>query len=107
MTVTVPAMRVLIRPEARKDLSDASAWYDNQGPGLGLSFLTAVRQQLLQIRSRPEAFPPFHRQTRRALIKRFPYAVIFLVQAEQERIIVIAVLHCGRDPRLWRARSQV
>lgn len=47
--MTVPAMRVLIRPEARKDLSDASA----------------VRQQLLQIRSRPEAFPPFHRQTRR------------------------------------------
>lgn len=28
------------------------------------------------------------------------------VQPEQNRIIVLAVLHCGRDPSLWRLRSQ-
>jgi len=100
-------MQLLIRPEARKDLSDASAWYAKQGSGLGLTFLAAVRQQLLQITARPEAFPPFHRQTRRSLIKRFPYGIIYLVQHDQERIIVLAVLHCGRDPRLWQARSQL
>jgi hypothetical protein len=32
-----------------------------------------VLKQLLQIRERPEAFLIFHSQTRRALIKRFPY----------------------------------
>lgn len=99
-------MRVLIRPEARDDLRNASAWYAKQGPGLGLSFLAVIRQQLLQIRERPEAFPIFQSQTRRALIKRFPYGIIDLVQRDQERMIVLAVLHCGRDPLLWQARSQ-
>jgi hypothetical protein len=49
------------------------SWYDKQGAGLGLRFLAAIRQQLLQIRERAEAFPIFQSQTRRALIKRFPY----------------------------------
>jgi len=99
-------MDLLIRPEARVDLASASAWYANQAPGLGQRFLAVVRQQLLQIRSRPGSFPPFHQQTRRALVPRFPYGVVYLVQPEQNRIIVLAVLHCGRDPRLWRLRSQ-
>ena len=102
----VPPLRVLIRPEARADLSTASSWYADQGPGLGLSFLAEVREQLRRISERPESFPIFHTQTRRALIKRFPYGIVYLVEHENRRIIVLAVLHCGQDPRLWRTRSQ-
>jgi plasmid stabilization system protein ParE len=99
-------MRILIRPEAREDLRDASTWYADQAPGLGKRFLAAIREQLLQISASPDAFPLFHQRTRRALIRTFPYGIIDLVQPEQERIVVVAVLHCGRDPKLWRSRSQ-
>jgi plasmid stabilization system protein ParE len=102
----VPPLRVRIRPEARADLSAASTWYAEQGPGLGSSFLAEVREQLRRISERPESFPIFHNQTRRALIKRFPYGIVYLVEHEHSCIIVLAVLHCGRDPRLWRTRSQ-
>jgi hypothetical protein len=47
-----------------------------------------------------------YRGTRRALIRRFPYGVIYLPVPEQNSIVVLAVLHCGRDPRLWRQRSK-
>ena len=100
-------MRILIRPEAREDLSAASSWYADQAPGLGQRFLAAIREQLLQIRTTPEAFPFFHQGTRRALIRRFPYGIVYLVQPEQQRIVVLAILHCGRDPKLWRGRSQL
>jgi toxin ParE1/3/4 len=100
-------MQILIRPEAREDLSAASSWYADQAPGLGKRFLAAIREQLLQITATPDAFPLFHQGTRRALIKRFPYGLIYLVQPEQDRIVVLAILHCGRDPKLWRSRSQL
>ena len=59
--------------------------------------------------SRPsehEAYALGYRGTRRALIRRFPYGVIYLPVPEQNSIVVLAVLHCGRDPKLWRQRSK-
>jgi toxin ParE1/3/4 len=64
-----------------------------------------VRRTFHRIRTNPEAYPLGYRGTRRALIRRFPYGVIYLPVAELDTIVVLAVLHCGRDPKLWRQRS--
>ena len=40
------AERILIRPEAREDLRDASTWYADQDPAIGNRFLAAIREQL-------------------------------------------------------------
>jgi len=39
----------------------------------------------------------------RALTRRFPHAVYFVV--ERERIVVIGVFHQHRDPASWRDRA--
>jgi hypothetical protein len=50
------------------------------------------------------AYPAGYRNTRRALIRRFPYGVVYLPIPEQDTIVVLAaVLHCGRDPKLWKS----
>lgn len=36
---------------------------------------------------------------RRAIVTRFPYAVFY--QVEPKRVVVLAVIHTARDPRLW------
>ena len=56
------AERILIRPEAREDLRDASTWYADQAPGLGNRFLAAIREQFwIQMRPlHPQSCP--HRQ---------------------------------------------
>ena len=98
-------MVLRLRPEARLDLEAAARWYETQEPGLGRKFLHEVRQAFDRIRSNPEAYAEGYRNTRRALIWRFPYGVIYLPVPEQGSIVVLAVLHCGRDPKLWRQRS--
>jgi hypothetical protein len=40
------SFRVLLRPEAEVDISDAATWYENQRGGLGGEFLEAVFQRL-------------------------------------------------------------
>jgi plasmid stabilization system protein ParE len=39
---------------------------------------------------------------RRALVRRFPYVIFYVVEAE--RIVVYAVFHCSQDPAKWKAR---
>ncbi len=39
---------------------------------------------------------------RRSLLKKFPYAVVFIVMAEEIRILAVA--HGRRRPGYWRAR---
>jgi toxin ParE1/3/4 len=98
-------MVLRLRPEARLDLEAAARWYEAQEPGLGRRFLQEVRQAFHRIRGNPEAYAEGYRNTRRALIRRFPYGVIYLPVPKQGSIVVLAVLHCGRDSKLWRQRS--
>ena len=95
-----------LRPAARDDLDAAARWTEAQEPGLGRQFLAEVRLVFWRIRSNPAAYPASYRGTRRALIRRFPYGVIDLAVPEQSTIVVLAVLDCGRDPKLWRLRSR-
>ena len=95
-----------LRPAARDDLDAAARWYEAQEPGLGRQFLAEVRLVFQRIRSNPAAYPASYRGTRRALIRRLPYGVIYLPVPDQSYIVVLAVLYCGRDPNLWRQRSR-
>jgi len=93
---------VRLRPEAEDDLAEAAVWYEEQQPGLGQRFLDAAAATVSRISASPLAFPIVYRSTRRALLQRFPFGVFF--QVEQERVVVIGVLHGSRHPRAWRRR---
>ena len=54
-------------------------------------------------RTRPLQFPEVEPNVRRALLRRFPFAVYFL--AEAGTVEIIAVLHMRRDPETWRTGS--
>jgi toxin ParE1/3/4 len=93
---------LIIRPEAEFDLAEAYGWYETQLPGLGSQFLLSVDAALASIQRTPELYPVIHKNVRRSLIRRFPYGVFYV--AEQDRIVVLAVLHARRDPRSWEDR---
>ncbi len=96
------SLPVIFRPEAQADLEETYAWYEEQRAGLGEDLLLCMEDALSKIRRHPEAYPEMHKGVRRALIRRFPYGVFYLV--EEEAIVVIAVFHSRRDPRRWESR---
>ncbi|MEN8150988.1 MAG: type II toxin-antitoxin system RelE/ParE family toxin [Planctomycetota bacterium] len=91
-----------VRPEARAELHEAFAWYEEKQAGLGQQFLTAVDATISRIRRQPGSFPLIQVGTRKALLRRFPYAVLF--EVEDVRITVIAVYHGRRKPHGWSDR---
>ena len=94
--------RLRLTPEAELDLDEAHAWYLEQRPGLGGQFLRAVDACIGAILHHPEAYQLVDRKMRRALLRRFPYAVFF--EVGEAEILVYAVFHCARDPRSWKRR---
>ena len=91
-----------VRPEARAELQQAFAWYEEKQAGLGYQFLFAADATIDRIRRHPEMFPLIEDAVRKALLRRFPYAVLF--EVEDVRITVIAVYHGRRRPHGWSDR---
>jgi toxin ParE1/3/4 len=93
---------LVVRSAAEAEATDAALWYEARAVGLGADFLRAVDVALTEIQRMPERFPLVHRGCRRALLRRFPYAIYYVPSAEA--IHVIACTHAGRHPRSWRER---
>lgn len=93
---------VLIRPAAAADLQRAFDWYESQQPGLGAEFREAVREKLRDIATNPMQYQVVHRDTRRALLRRFPYGLYYRIFPSV--IVVVACMHGRRNPRRWKTR---
>ena len=91
-------------PEADSEVETAFDWYEHELTGLGLEFLDELRRAYGQIVAGPFKYPKLRLNTRRALLKRFPYAVYFAV--DNEIIVVLAVFHTSHDPERWQRRSR-
>jgi len=94
---------VIIRPEAEDDLKEAFSWYEEKRIGLGYDYLLQVDAGLSFIARNPNIHPIEYKGTRKHIIKRFPYKIIYIIKEEQ--IIVIAVIHGKRSPALIKKRS--
>jgi len=66
---------VRVRSEARNDLEDAALWYEAQRTGLGDEFLDEVELTFDKIASDPNAYRVLLRDTRRAMLQRFPFGL--------------------------------
>jgi plasmid stabilization system protein ParE len=93
---------VVFRPQAAAEVVAARSWYDAQHPRLGNEFGAAFDGALHLVTTMPESFPKVHGDTRRALLRRFPYALYFRILPHE--LLVLAVVHGHRDPAVWRSR---
>ena len=94
--------RALIRRRAEVEINQAVIWYEGKQIGLGREFLAEIGATVRTIAERPESFPVDYKYARRALARRFPYKVYFVV--EPDRIEVIAVLHSSQSRSRLRGR---
>lgn len=94
---------VIVRPEAEREIQEAFDWYEERNEGLGLEFLRAADACLSTVQRNPAACPIVHEQVRRALLRKFPYALFYVVQ--EDTIVVLACFHAKRSPADWQRRS--
>lgn len=93
-----------IEPEAEADIEATFRWYEERSKGLGSEFLRAVDAIFASIRRHPLAFPIVYKQMRRALLRRFPYGIFYIVE-DSSKIAVLGCFHAKRHPKSWQRRA--
>jgi toxin ParE1/3/4 len=94
--------RAVLRREAALEFREAREWYEARRTGLGAEFEAQVDAAIADVADNPHRHPRVHGDVRRLLVRRFPYAVFFII--EQQEVVILAIFHCARDPSTWMTR---
>lgn len=90
---------VEILETATDDLQVSYDWYEERRIGLGEEFIEEVDEYLDLIGNNPYQFPvQFSEVYRFALLKRFPFRIVYNIEEDENLVNVTAVFHTSRDP---------
>lgn len=93
---------VVYHPFALEELVQASEYYELKVKGLGERLLDEIETAVNDVTTAPDRWPYFLLNTRRRLLDRFPYMIVYL--EDPERIFILAVMHQRRRPGYWKKR---
>jgi plasmid stabilization system protein ParE len=85
-------VRIHYRAEAADEVTAARRWYHDQSAEIASAFQSALQHVEALIAAHPKAFPLVHADFRRALMRRFPYAVYYRPFGAGD-LEIVAVLH--------------
>ncbi len=92
-----------IHPEAVLEAQAAREWYETKSHEAAAAFMAELDIAVDSIRAAPELYPPYLHGTRRYLMRRFPYLIVYRIASTA--IEIVAVAHGRRRPGYWKKRS--
>lgn len=97
--------RIELHPEAVAEARSALLWYASASRDVKIShaFMFELDHALKQIAEAPDRWPAFVHGTRRYMLRRFPYAVVY--RMSDKAVEVLAVAHSRKRPGYWKDRA--
>ena len=96
-------MKYVFHPEALTEYAEAVQYYSEQRAEVAQAFINAVEDAVYQIRESPNRWSLVDDNVRRCLTRKFPYGILYTI--EQDYILILAVMHCSREPGYWKSRQ--
>lgn len=93
---------VTILHEAETELWEAVAFYESRSSGLGLDFEKEIKDSVHLLQQFPDRWPLREDGTRRYLVHRFPYLVVYFYR--KNHLWIIAIAHCRQSSVYWSNR---
>ena len=91
-----------MHPEAVVEARAAREGYAERNATAAEALIGEIDLAIDTIAAAPSRWPIFEHGTRRYLLRRFPYAVIY--RATSEAVTIVAFAHCRRRPGYWKER---
>jgi toxin ParE1/3/4 len=85
-----------------QEFEAADDWYLSRNVDASIAFLSDVHAALGNISEAPSRWPTYLYGTRRFVLQRFPFSIVYLEDAEL--VTIIAVAHGKRKPGYWKRR---
>ncbi len=94
---------IFVQREAQLEVQEIFDYYEQKSEGLGFEFMRSLDATLQSVRRNPLSYQAIYKESRRVLLRKFPYALFYVV--EETRIVVIACFNQKRHPIDWLRRS--
>lgn len=95
-------MHIKFHPKAAEEIVAACNWYDQRMTGLGENLSQEIDRSLNVVKRAPQTWPVFGESSRRFLLRRFPFALIY--QERENEILILCLMHLRRKPFYWKKR---
>ena len=97
-------MKYLLHPDAAQDLDNAAAYYQKQaGNPLSQALFVEFERAVVQLLRYPLLGAKWQYGTRRSIMARFPFSIVYLIANDE--LHIIAVAHQSRSPAYWYTRK--
>jgi plasmid stabilization system protein ParE len=84
-------------PAAAAEVAIAIRWYDQPDINQAASFVREIERTEAHLTSHPELYQRAEGEIRRAVLRRFPYSLFYVI--ENVSVIVLACMHQHQNPR--------
>ena len=98
----MPSSTFRFHPEGRGEFRDAVRWYLARDRRASSDFRIAVSGAIRALAEAPQRWPKYLHGTRRLVVQRFPFSIVYL--EDPGLIVIIAVAHSKRKPGYWKDR---
>lgn len=95
---------LIVRASAESDIQNCHDDFEAIRVGLGIRFISRVREAFEQIEAMPEMYGVVWHDVRAARLKQFRHFVYYVVLGN--RIEVLAVMHDARHDSAWKSRVE-
>jgi plasmid stabilization system protein ParE len=95
-------MEVRYLDSAREEAFAAADYYEQQAKGLGADFFAVLNDEVEMVIAEPGIGARYEIGTRRLVLPRFPYNLVY--EVHDDHLLIVAVAHPRRNPDYWRWR---
>ena len=99
----MPGRELEVHPEALAEARAAYVWYRERSQAAAAAFVDELDRSIQRIVEVPERWPVYAAGTRRFLLRRFPFFVVYRINPAT--IEILAVAHGRRRPGYWKERK--
>lgn len=98
-------MKYVFHPDALNEYAEAVQYYTNQRVEVAQAFINAIEETVYRIKEAPTRYAEIDEDVRRCMTRRFPYGVLYTI--EPDYILILAFMHCSREPGYWKSRQKI
>lgn len=91
-----------VLPLAIEEAREARHYYLSKSSVAEEAFRKELEQAVAMIRERPETWPTYVHGTRRFVMHRFPFSVVY--RSDDTSCLIVAIAHAKRKPGYWSSR---
>ena len=88
---------VRYKPAAAAEVANAIAWYRQPEVKQAEAFVRDLERTEAHLGAHPELYQGVEDQIRRAVLRRFPYSLFYVI--EQDLVVVLACMHQHQKPK--------